>query len=862
MSPRIRVALSFAFLLGAMPAAAVITKTELAGNSLAQYPFFEYVRAFNANAPVKVAIDPSRFPSIVGHTCNIYVVAHKTPSGWAADPTLTDVTPGGAFNATFTGTNIQANTFQVAGPGDLNANAGTGLGVPYDVVIDVDGSGTLSDGDFIDGLDGEAGFYVVSDTSAAGPLAVTEANYALASGVAGSFGIPAGFEAEDLFYPSNIAAMGQLPLVLVGHGNGHLYTWYGHIGNHLASYGYIVVSIANNTGPGPDFAATTELGHLDAFLDQAQAGAIAGGALVGHVDSHRLVLIGHSRGAEAVAISYRRIFDGSFTPMHFTKADIRLVDSMLPTDWGGTADVNPHDANYHLWTASGDADVSGGAGDDIGQTFHLLDRATSYRQGTIVQGAGHGDFHNEPVADNADEVFTGPCPLHRHLTHLIQLGYMLPLVKHYVEGNIPALDFLTRPYPSFHPIGVDTSNPCIVVTLEYHNAAPAGNFVIDDYQTQPSTGTSSSGGTVTFNVDNLTEGLLDDNNSDFTWTPSDPFNGATQDGDTSGGVVRNDVSRGVVFDWTSADRFMEWQVPGGSNDFTQFRFLSFRGAQGTQHPNTGGNLTFTVTLRDNNGVPSSINIGANGGGLGQPFQRDGGWHNEMGTIRVRTTDFLNNATGLNLTNIVAVRFDFGPSFGSSKGRIVLDDLMLTNDISPLSLQIIEPTTAHPSFAGTSTAGTRILVRLVGPGLDLSPANLTLSVDGSPLTPAQIPTPATQVGAETWVVIAPGPKPNGCHDLTATLTTPSGVTTTQSQSLCWADADAHIFDRVLAVDQSNSMNYDGTTGLHNTAKIDAARAAAKFFVDLSNDNDQIGVISFQRRDQNHDGVITDPDELAE
>ena len=868
MSARVRFAIGFCLLLQALPAAAVITKTELAGNSLAQYPFFEYVRAFNVNAPVKVAIDPTRFPSIAGHTCNIYVVNHKTPSEWAANATLTDVTPGGAFNATFTATNIQANTFQVAGPSELNANAGTGLGVGYDVVIDFDNSGTLSDGDFIDGLGGEAGFYVVSDTSAPGPLTVTEQVYNLDSGVAASFGIPGGFEGEDLFFPANIAAMGKLPLVMVGHGNGHNFQWYGHIGNHLASYGYVVVSLANNTGPGPDSAATTELGHTDAFLDQAEAGAIAGGTLVGHVDSHRIVLLGHSRGAEAVAISYRRLFDGTVTPMHFARQDIRLVDSMLPTDFGGTDDVNPHDANYHLWTASGDSDVNGSAGDicsgglQLCQTFHLLDRATGYRQGTIVQGSGHGDFHNESAAS---EAFSGPCPIGRATTHLIQLGYLLPLVKHYVEGNIPALDFLTRPYESFRPIGVP-SDPCVVVSNEYRNGAAVGNFVIDDYQTQPGTGTSSSGGSVTFNVDNLTEGVLNDNNTTFDWTATDPFNGATQAGETDAVTTRHDDGRGVVFDWTGADRFYEWQVPGGANDFTQFLYLSFRGAQGTRHPNTVadlGLLTFSVTLRDGLGATSTINIGANGGGLTEPYQRGGGWHNEMRTVRIRTTDFLNNGSGLNLTNIVAVRFNFGPSSGASRGRIVLDDLMLTNDLSPFGFSIIEPTTARTSFAGTSTAGSRVLVRIfAGGGLDASPGNLTLSVAGTPLTPAQIPTPATQVGGETWVVIAPGPKANGCYDLTATLTTPAGVSATQPQSLCWADGQSRDFDRVLAVDQTNSMNYDGRTNLHSTAKMDAARAGAKFFVDLSNPNDQIGVISFQRRDQNHDGVITDPDELAE
>src|SRR5437773_12112950 len=126
-----------------------------------------------------------------------------------------------------------------------------------------------------------------------------------------------------------------------------------------------------------------------------------------------------------------------------------------------------------------------------------------YRQSTVVQGSGHGDFHDEP---SAGEAFSGPCPIGRANTHLIQLGYLLPLVKHYVEGNVPALDFLTRQYESFHPIGVSTADPCIVVSNEYRNGALAGNFVIDDYQTQPAAATSSSGGAVTFDVENLTEG--------------------------------------------------------------------------------------------------------------------------------------------------------------------------------------------------------------------------------------------------------------------------------------------------------------------------------------------------------------------
>lgn len=657
----------------AAPTLAAVTKTELAGHSIGQYPHFEYVKAINENETVEVAIDPTRFPAIGGQTCDIHVVDAKTTAQWDANQTLTDVTTGGALTASFSAAGIQANTFQVAIPFELNGNAGTGLGVGYDVVLDCNQDGVLNGDDYIDGRNNESGFYVVHDTTASGPLAVTQATYNLSSAVATTYGIPGTHRAQDLFYPTGIGGMGVLPLIVVSHGNGHNYAWYDHIGNHLASYGYIVMSHANNTVPGPFSASTTTLAHTDAFIDQVAAGAIAGGALTGHLDTNRIVWIGHSRGAEGVAIGYDRLFDATYSPVHYVKENIRLISSMLPTDFEGTNVADPHDANYHLWTASGDSDVNGGASGDHVQTYHLHDRATGHRQSTTVQGTGHAWFHN----GGGSSWFTGPCSIGETNTHLIQLGHFLPLVKRYVEDNIPSLDFLTRQYESFRPMGVPTGNSCIVVSHEYLDASvgPQKTVVIDDYQSQFGTGTSSIGAAVTFNVANLTEDRLDDNNNDFAWTPTDPFNGATQ-------ARATDSSRGVVFDWTGANRFYEWEIPVAERDFTDNLFLSFRGAQGTRHPNTLAvldDLTFDVTLRDASSATSTINIGAFGGGLEQPYQRSGGWHNEMETIRIRLTDFLNNGSGLDLTDVVAVRLDVGPAHGSAEGRIVIDDVMLTND---------------------------------------------------------------------------------------------------------------------------------------------------------------------------------------
>ncbi len=656
-------------------------QTQLAGNNLSVYPYFEYVRAFNVDAPVRVAIDPFRFPGIVGETADIYLVEAKDAAQWASSPGLTDVA-GGPLNVTFSGASIEANRWVVAAANTLSADAGTGLGVGYDIVLDMNQNGLLDEVDYIDGLGNEAGLYMVHDTTQPGPLDVTEIIYSGGSWLG-----------QDTYYPTDIATMGQLPLVVISHGNGHNYQWYDHIGTHLASYGYIVMSHENNTGPGIETASTTTLTNTDYII--GSQGSIGGGVLDGHLDSHAVTWIGHSRGAEGITRAYDRLFDGDYTPANFTINDVILLSSMLPTDFLTTSGANPHNVNYHLWTAAGDADVDGSAGCDLCQTFHLHDRATGHRQSTVLQGTGHGWFHD----GGGTSWFTGPCSIGETNTHLIQQGYFLPLVKHYVNGNIPAHDFLWRQYERFHPIGVDVTNPCIVVTHEYRNGATTGNFFIDDFQSSPSTMVSSSGGAVSFTVQNLAEGRLDDGNSSFSWTASDPFNGATQASSQG-----SDDSAGVVFDWTGADRYIEWAIIPDQRDFTDDHYLSFRAAQGTQHPNTMavmGDLTFSVTLRDGSWTSSSISIGAHGGGLEQPYDRSGGWHNEMEVIRIRLTDFLNNGTGLDLSNVAAVRFDCGPSWGSDEGRIVVDELMLNGTTRlPRLVTGPGPAEANPTLVRT------------------------------------------------------------------------------------------------------------------------------------------------------------------
>ncbi|MCB9916612.1 MAG: hypothetical protein H6828_15915 [Planctomycetes bacterium] len=633
---------------------------QLAGEPLPSYPHFMFVRAFNEGETLHVAVDPSQHPEVVGVTADIYVVPSKTPAEWALDDTLTDATAGGAEAFTFVAGSITANTIQVDG-GSLSGGVGPEIGVPFDVVIDLDRDGHLGPDDLIDGYDDvEAGLYIVHDLTQPGPYAVTETLYSGGS-----------FLGQNTFYPSNIAELGELPLIVVSHGNGHNYQWYDHIGDHMASYGYIVMSHQNNTVPGVEAASLTTLSNTEWFLGNLDI--IDGGVLQGHVDTHHIVWIGHSRGGEGVAIAYDRLYDGVEVPVNYSIDDITLVSSIAPTGFDGPNLTNTHDEKTHVWVGAADNDVNGCTSSNVTQSYHVSDRATNQRGTICLYGAGHGDFHN-----STGSVASGPCLIGKANTHAIMRGYLLPLVAHHVYGNLPAEDFLWRQWESFKPIRAPT-DPCVVVNLTYRQGVEEGKFAIDDFQANPDWFVSSSGGAVTGTVSDLFEDVLDDTDSNFT------ADGDSMNGMTFGRPV--DETRGLVFEYTS-DSELTFEVTGQGTDAAQFAFLSFRACQSTRDPLTTAVLDdqqFTVELRDGAGHTSDIPIGVFGGGVEEPYQRTGcgtgapGWNNEFETIRIRLEDFTRDGSGVDLTDLAAVTFRFGPSWGTAQGRLGLDDLELISE---------------------------------------------------------------------------------------------------------------------------------------------------------------------------------------
>ena len=631
-----------------------LVRAELACRALPAAPWAERVDAFWEGSPISAAVDADLLPQLEGRTVDVWLVPHKTDAEWAQAPQLVDVR-GASTPRAFVAGGFAANVFEVDF-GSLLGGSGTRLGLPLDLVFDVDRDGQLSFGDWIDGSDRLEGLAVLKTAVLNGPYTVTEQLYSAGTWLG-----------QDVYYPANIAQLGQLPLVVISHGNGHNYQWYDHLGTHLASWGCVVMSHTNNTQPGIASASTTTLSNTEYLL--ANQGTVLGGVLSGHIDRTRIAWIGHSRGGEGVAYAHNRIRTGTYVPTNFQLSDIKLVSSIAPTDFLGPTSSAAIGVPYSLWTGGADSDVNGCADCDLCQTFQLHERATVERYSISLHGVGHGAFHAGAASTFAD----GPCQLTRQETHSVMKAYLLPMVRTHLFGEEVARECLWRHWEGFRGFSLPTT-ACLVVDLMYR-AKAAQRLVVDDFQTNPATNLSSSGGAVVATVASLTEGLLDDADLAFTDLATDPMNGMTLAGP-------GDTNRGIVFSAATGTSLV-FDLPAAGRDLRDWRRITLRAAQATRNPLTTQTLApydFTIAIVDSSGRRAALRVSALSMGLSEPYQRVGcgigsGWANEFETLRIDTAALARQNPALDLSDVRAIEvlFDAAPC------RLGFDDLALEND---------------------------------------------------------------------------------------------------------------------------------------------------------------------------------------
>ena len=208
---------------------------------------------------------------------------------------------------------------------------------------------------------------------------------------------------------------GPFPLVLMVHGN-HLDRdfsdpGYGYLGRHFASHGIIAVSVDENflNGSWSDFnhPLRTEndcrgwllLKHLEVWRDWNRSDT---SRFYQHVDLDRVVLIGHSRGGEAVSIAscFNRL------PFYPDNAEerfdfgfgIRGVAAIAPVDgqyYPAGIPTPLRDVNYFTIHGSMDADMRSYHGVRQMRRIEFTDSAYHFVSGLYIHGANHGQFNRK-----------------------------------------------------------------------------------------------------------------------------------------------------------------------------------------------------------------------------------------------------------------------------------------------------------------------------------------------------------------------------------------------------------------------------------------------------------------------------------
>ena len=653
------------FIFLASKADAQIINTPLAGKPLEDIPWFYYINNFQTSDTVYLGVDPFRFPNLINQNISVFIIESKTPDSLVLNPFLEDVR-GNPQQITVSETSIQDNIFILNQSSELQDQNGFSLGIGYDIILDVDNNNTLSPGDIIDGWDNTtAGFYKVHNTAEPGPFEAVVNNYYDGNA----------WLNKRIYYPQNIGSLEELPLIIVSHGWTYDYFMYDYIGEHLASYGYIVIIHANDVGSGgpaaTHSASLTTLNNTDHFIG-AQSN-IFNGIFEGHIDHNKIAFLGHSTGGEGIVRAFTRVMNNEYFPDNFELEDIKVLCPFAPTAWLTKQHVDPGTTNFHLFSAGADTDCSLFAAPESGwqQSFSIFERSKGNRQLTYIHGAGHTDLNGCGPECNQWVDPLAPGLIGKENTHLVVKSYLLPLMELYLNENPAGKEYFTRMYDEFHPMGIPDS---VFLAKEFKLKEDSYKLVIDDYQTNYSLGESSSGTSVSYNVDNIFEIEMRDNDQSFNWTGNQQSNGFTRS-------KLGDDPRSVIFDWQENEPcYYSIEVPVFL-DSVRYEYLSFRVCQGTRHPNTDlldNGLSFLVYLEDNEGNFASVST-KNYGLINQPYQRSGGWANEFETIIIRLSDFSLFYPDLNVYDLSTIRFIFGTYDHSETGRLAIDDIELIGE---------------------------------------------------------------------------------------------------------------------------------------------------------------------------------------
>ncbi len=315
-----------------------------------------------------------------------------------------------------------------------------------------------------------------------------------------------GFDARALplqgrvWYPDGD---GPFPLVLIVHGNHAMEdfsdTGYAYLGRHMASRGFIAVSVDQNF---LNSATADLLGALEGGLEQENDArgwlllehlrqfrtwnAVPGNPFHRRVDLARVALIGHSRGGEAVAEAAhfnqlsrypddaRLAFDYGF--------GIRAVIAIAPVDDQYDPRTQPtpmRDVSYLAIHGSHDGDVQSFTGSRQYARARFDSCTNCFKASLYVVGANHGQFNTAWGRDDAGWPFGMLLNLVPIMDAEAQRAIARSLFMAFLEASLRGRTdyeaiFATAPRQPPWPLGATTGAPAraaVELVSDYRSGA-------------------------------------------------------------------------------------------------------------------------------------------------------------------------------------------------------------------------------------------------------------------------------------------------------------------------------------------------------------------------------------------------------
>jgi hypothetical protein len=536
----------------------------------------KYTNNFPKGTDVWAALDPAGLmPGAIGKKVKFYAIQHKTAADWAVSSSLVNFPTSGSPEIITSSSCVNANATlvwsnpQQVGKYDLVVDFGNNDPNPANFVAD---SSFDPPTDMIDGYM-NVGFYITDDPSILGTFAIGQTSFndpavtIPAVGVWSPYGIYGNTASGTLSlpliaevrYPADTSganvpvsiAQSNYPVIVIMHGMHTAadpsYLGYNYLLDHLASHGFIAVSIdcnaINAIGGMQDTRGHAILEHLSLL----QSKNTNPGLFLGKIDMTNIGIMGHSRGGDGVvqAEIYNQTLGLGW--------NIKAIVPLSPTDFSGTSSspLNLTTSKLFCIYGSNDGDVWGGSTPSVqytGTGFRFYDRATVEKAMVFIYGATHNRFNTQWGTEvKVDDASPKVLSVDQH--HQLLCGYMTAFMQVNLQGRTEQVDYLTGELKIPQVSSVD-------VHTQYRQSS---NLTLDDFESHPSLNQNTLGGTVNFaNLDGMPqEDLMG------TIDPNSPHQ-----------------TKGLRLKWNVLTGTYQTQIPlGGQRDISAFKFLSFRVSQ-------------------------------------------------------------------------------------------------------------------------------------------------------------------------------------------------------------------------------------------------------------------------------------------